>query len=103
MADFLIDVDASGTNVDISNVYYKDLTNSANTVDEYLGWSNAAIGTITNLEYTFIDSVANGLTETGVFTDMPASITTHVLSGSNTHGPAASGFTWTWAYSAGQL
>lgn len=103
MADHLIDVDSASTNVDISNVYFKDLTNSANKVADYLDWSNASIGAITNIEYTFVDSVANGLTEAGIFVDMPASITTHVLSGQNTHGPAASSFTWTWAYQAGQL
>ncbi|MEZ4936763.1 MAG: hypothetical protein R2799_04135 [Crocinitomicaceae bacterium] len=105
IVDHLLDVDggSSATNVDLSNIYFNSIDNNNNRVADYAVWTAAMGGTMSNFQYTFVDSVTNGLKEDTVFMDMPNSITTSVAAGSNTVGATNTGFGWTWANQAGAL
>ncbi|MCB0477121.1 MAG: hypothetical protein KDC84_03100 [Crocinitomicaceae bacterium] len=105
IADHLLDVDGPSktTNVDMSNIYFNSIDNSLNRVADYAVWSADMGGTMSNFQYTFVDSVTNMLKEDTIFMDMPNSITTSVAAGTNTVGGTASAFGWTWASQDGAL
>lgn len=105
IADHLLDVDGPSktTNVDLSNLYFQNIDNSNNRVADYAVWSADNGGTMSNFQYTFVDSVANNLKEDTIFMDMPNNIPTAVAAGANTVGGTASVFGWTWASQAGAL
>lgn len=105
IVDHLLDVDggATATNVDLSNIYFNNIDNSNNRVADYAVWTTAMGGSMSNFQYTFVDSVTNNLKEDTIFMDMPNNITTSVADGMNTVGGTASNFGWTWASQAGAL